>query len=129
MKSDPEELQEVRRWLHEVGEATGLGEEAIFQMKVAVSEACTNIIRHAYLGDHAKPIWLRAQQKGDGVELEIRDFGRPFDPSLVRAPDLEGAHEGGYGVFLMHNLMDHVEYLPPPDGGGTTLRMLKSRTA
>ncbi len=126
VQSDPKNLQEIRQWLAHIGEAVGLAQDEISQMKVAVCEACANIIRHAYGGDHSRPIWLRARPKPNGVELEIRDFGRPFDPASVPVPDLERAHEGGYGVFLMHKLMDEVEYSSPTEGTGTMLRMIKS---
>jgi anti-sigma regulatory factor (Ser/Thr protein kinase) len=127
VQSHPEKLKEIRQWLSRVGGAVGLAEDEIAKMKVAVCEACTNIIRHAYGGDHSRPIWLTARSQGSGIELEIRDFGRPFDHACVSTPDFEEAHEGGYGVFLMQELMDAIEFSSPPDGEGTILRMVKAK--
>ena len=127
--SHPEKPKEIRRWLGQVGGAVGLAEDEIANMKVAVCEACTNIIRHAYEGDHSRPIWLTARPKGSGIELEIRDFGRPFDHARAPTPDFEEAQEGGYGVFLIRKLMDTIEYSSPPDGNGTILRMEKSNSS
>ncbi|HLC41681.1 MAG TPA: ATP-binding protein [Methylomirabilota bacterium] len=127
VQSHPEQLKEIRQWLGQVGGAVGLAQDEIANVKVAVCEACTNIIRHAYEGNYSRPIWLTARSQGSGIELEIRDFGRPFDHARVSAPDFEEAHEGGYGVFLMRKLMDAIEFSSPADGEGTVLRMVKAR--
>ena len=128
VKSQPQDLAVVRRWLERVGGACGLSHGAIADLKVAASEACANIIEHAYHGDPSQPIILKAMKSADGVEITIRDFAPPFDPAHLRAPDFDQPHEGGYGVFLIQQLTDSVEF-SHPEGGGNELRLVKRRNS
>jgi anti-sigma regulatory factor (Ser/Thr protein kinase) len=126
--SHPQHQETVREWLAQLGAAFGLDEEQILHLKIAVSEACTNIFRHAYGQDPTRPIHFTATAIESGLDLCIRDFGSTFNPTQIPAPNLDEPHEGGYGVFLMRSLMDEVEYVTPPDGG-TTLRLTKYRNS
>lgn len=126
VRSRSRDLAAIRRWLERIGKAHGLSSGEISDLKVATSEACTNIIRHAYRGDPSQPIILRATPSPDGVEITIRDFAPPFDPTALRAPDLTEPREGGYGIFLIRQLTDMVEF-SHPEGGGNQLRMVKRR--
>ena len=58
--------------------------------------------------------------------LNIRDFGQKFDKSRYAPPDLDIATEGGYGVFLIEQMMDEVIYIDPT-GPGTELNLVKYR--
>lgn len=107
------------------GEA-GLTRETSDDLKLAVDEACTNIIEHGYAGRPPGAIildlWLDPQQ----ALIEITDFGRPFEPSQAPAPDvnapLEAREPGGFGLFFIYSLMDTVEYAPSADGNRLSLR-------
>jgi len=126
VRSRPRDLAAIRRWLERVGKAHGLSSGDIADLKVAASEACTNIIRHAYRGDPSQRIVLRATPSRDGMEITIRDFAPPFDPIALRPPDPGEPREGGYGIFLIRQLTDTVEF-SRPEGGGNQLRMVKRR--
>lgn len=99
----------------------------IYNVQLAVHEACVNIVEHAYAGqpadriqvlftinDHTPPCYLA---------VELHDTGQSFDMESVPAPDLDDVHEGGYGLFLLHSLMDEVTYLPQP--GNNRWRLVK----
>jgi serine/threonine-protein kinase RsbW len=88
-------------------------EEGIRQVQIAVDEACTNIINYAYSGGKGV-ISISCELQCNDFVVTIMDRGRPFDPGVVPAPDLETGLEerkiGGLGIYLMRNLMDEVVY-------------------
>ena len=88
-----------------------------YNIQLAVHEACTNIVGHAYEGvDNGRiKIALSLVAKPGQFIVELEDTGRSFDPSLVHEPDLENGQIHGYGLFLMRSLMDEVSYLPLPN--------------
>ncbi|WP_072715838.1 ATP-binding protein [Rhodothermus profundi] len=107
-------LQTVRRFVERHARAAGLSEEAIEQLKLAVDEACTNIIKHAYKGRPDRPIDIAVLIEPDRFIVRIRDQGEAFDPAHYRAPDLptliRQRQGGGLGVRLIRQLMDEVTY-------------------
>ncbi|NUO35984.1 MAG: SpoIIE family protein phosphatase, partial [Dermatophilaceae bacterium] len=94
----------LRRWLHE----SGVAESDANEVLVACGEACANVVQHAYsAADTAGPLELSARVVGDDLELRVVDHGR------WRAPADRG---GGWGLQLMHSLMDEVEVEHTPSG-------------
>ena len=81
---------------------------------LAVDEACTNIIKHAYQYATDQEIEVSVFPNHDSFEISIYDSGRSFDPAEIREPDLKEhighRKRGGLGVYLMKKLMDKVEY-------------------
>lgn len=84
-------------------------------IKIAVDEACTNIIEHAYHNeqDHSIEIILTLDPKKMVISL-LHD-GFPFDASKYKKPNglrasLDARKGGGWGIYLMNKLMDKVEY-------------------
>jgi len=124
IKSQLSQLARVRNWVAQKAQAAGFSPEEVFALKLAVSEACANIIRHAYEGAPDRDIILSVRIEGDKLSLTIRDFGKKFDLSRYEPPDLDRPSEGGYGIYLILQLMDEVEYnTSPPEG--TILKMIK----
>ena len=117
--------QFVTHWAIE----SGLNERAVYAVQMAVDEACSNIIEHAYGGEGKGDIYLHCLKLDDGLQVTIRDRGRPFNPDLVAAPDihapLEERDEGGLGLFLMKELMDDVAFEFGADGN--TLILVKRK--
>ena len=103
-------------------------EDETFQVQLAVNEACTNIIEYAYSGDSEKPIKILCSMSGNDLVIEIRDWGKPFDPDSVPQPDTESEllerKEGGIGIFLLRQMMDDVRYVFRA-GRYNELRMIK----
>jgi len=97
----------VRRFLQESGHDECEAELIV----LALDEACTNIIRHAYC--HApRPVLLR-MERGQGVlRFVLRDFGTPCDPRKIRGRELEDVRPGGLGVHIIRKAFDRVEYAP-----------------
>jgi serine/threonine-protein kinase RsbW len=104
-----------------------IDQEFIYDLKLAVDEACTNIIQHGYAGMNPGSIILACQVGDDRVKLSITDFGHPFEPSEAPAPDPEAGLEerptGGFGLFFIYQTMDQVDYETHEDGN--TLILIK----
>ena len=100
------------------------GEALTYNMQLAVQEICVNIVKHAY-GDDGGRIALTLTIAAPPLRLivECHDGGRSFDPARIPLPDLEHGQVNGYGLFLVHHLMDTVTYDPCP--GHNRWRLVK----
>jgi len=120
VSSRTENLSRIADFVHRVAEAWGLSERETYAISMAVDEACTNVMQHAY-GEEEGPIEITFRREGDDYTVVIRDQGRPFDPSAVPEPDLEAPLEereiGGLGLFFMRQLMDSVRFEFDPEQG------------
>ena len=126
IKSDPRHLAEVRAFVRAVAAEVSYDEETTFHLMLAVNEACTNIMRHAYGGDASQDIIISATVSPDAVEFRLRDYGRQADPACMKSRDLNDVRPGGLGCFLIRQTFDEVDYntnFPT----GTELRLLKRR--
>lgn len=96
----------------------------IYNIELAVHEACANIVEHAYAGLSGRiDVTFTLADKPRQFIIDLGDNGRSFDIDSVTEPDLNQAHTGGYGLFLVHQLMDDVEYHPEP--GNNRWRLIK----
>jgi serine/threonine-protein kinase RsbW len=93
---------------------------------LAAHEVCVNIIDHAYADQSGGRIQIRLilEQVVRRLVIEICDVGQSFDPALVPEPDFEQGQIHGYGLFLVHQLMDEVAYESQP--GRNFWRLVKS---
>lgn len=107
-------LGEVREFVEDHARQARFHEDAIEQFKIAVDEACTNVIKHAYRGNAKKQIDLAVIVDDDRFTVRIRDEGHSFRPQMYSEPDIfkfaETRRAGGFGVHIMRQLMDKVEY-------------------
>ena len=111
-----------------VGEAAarcGCDAEAVRDVVIAVDEACQNVIRHAYGGRTDGEIVLEIRRHDDTMVVDLRDFAEVVDPEKIKPRDLDDLRPGGLGTHFISEVMDSVEYLAPPRGRGTLLRMAK----
>jgi serine/threonine-protein kinase RsbW len=129
--SRTESLVEVRKFVDAAARSFGFAEEDIANIILAVDEACTNIIKHAYqyAGDQEIEIIIFPNPRS--FEIRIYDNGKAFDPASIRTPDLKDhlghKRRGGLGVYLMKRLMDKVEYNFIP-GKRNEVRLIKYRS-
>jgi serine/threonine-protein kinase RsbW len=112
--SRTDNLFEVREFVGEEARAFGFSDEDAANIVLAVDEACTNIIKHAYQYATDKEIEVSILPQHRSFEIRIFDNGKSFDPTKIRRPDLKEhighRKRGGLGVYLMKKLMDKVEY-------------------
>jgi serine/threonine-protein kinase RsbW len=127
-------LTEIAAFVTQAARTCGLNDDDVFHVEMAVDEACSNIIEHAY-ADQAGEIEVACRCSSAGqFEVVLRDSGLPFDPEEVPAPsvggplDLDNLSEGGLGLYFMRKLMDEVRFESTP-GQGNTLTMLKRAKA
>jgi serine/threonine-protein kinase RsbW len=125
IQSDPVRFREARMWIAGIARRSGFDEADAHDLALALNEACANAHAHAYLGRTDGRIDLHVEAGSDRVRLTVRDYGIPFDRKAYAPPELTQAREGGYGVYLISKLMDHVEY--KNTGVGTCVVMDKRR--
>lgn len=120
-----ESLAEISEFAGRAAEASGLNEDAVFQVQLAVDEACSNIIKHAYGGEGQGQIECTCRAEPRELTMILRDRGRPFDLDSVPDPDihagLEERQTGGLGVYLIRKLMDEVHLECTETGNVLTL--------
>lgn len=88
-------------------------ETATYNILLSVHEICTNIIEHAYENKGGRiEIDIQLDEQSGILTVDLFDNGRSFELADVPQPDLDSAPIRGYGLFLVHELMDEVSYLP-----------------
>lgn len=126
--SSTRNLVMIREFVNRVAEQAGLGDAERRQLELAVDEACSNVIEHAYGYDQRQEVTVRATFDDDFVRIAVVDEGTGFDPKQVAQEDLETLVEqrktGGLGMRLMRSLMDEVRYEIGP-GRKNELHMVK----
>jgi serine/threonine-protein kinase RsbW len=114
IESRTERLIAVRDFVSAAAREFGFADEEISKIALAVDEACTNVIKHAYEFDSGKQITVTVKRGDDAFEVTIRDTGKQFDATNLQPPDmkeyLSHFRRGGLGVYLMKTLMDKIEY-------------------
>jgi len=123
--ADPPALFIVRDLVGKISSKIGFEDEETDKLVLAVDEACTNVIRHAYKNSGDERIIITFTLGTDCFEIMIRDFGSGADPSTFQGRDLDEIRPGGLGIHFIKSAVDKIEYHTPP-GGGTLLRMIKS---
>ncbi len=120
-----ENLSLIGEFIGDSMRSFGLDNHKIFDVQLAVDEACTNIIEYGYANE-VGTIDIACQRKGDEIIVIIKDKGKPFDPTSVQPPDLNASLEerkaGGLGIYFMKKLMDEVKY--EFSGGKNVLTMV-----
>ncbi len=113
IESKVENLDLVRKFVANAAKKIGFNDDDINKIVLAVDEACTNIIRHAYKNENDKPIEITVSTKNKTIEIKIVDYGASFNPKKIKKPNLkihQRKYKGGLGMFLMRALMDKVIY-------------------
>jgi anti-sigma regulatory factor (Ser/Thr protein kinase) len=87
-----------------------LDEESVSKLELAVTEACSNIMKHAYHGRADQWIHLEAEAFPGSVSIRLHHLGDSFDPSKVPPPALDGSQMSGFGMYLITRSVDEVRY-------------------
>jgi serine/threonine-protein kinase RsbW len=110
----------------------GFSEDAVADLKLALTEACSNSVRHAYDHDDGQ-VHLGFTLHRDRVTIEIRDEGAGFHEDDEDCPECRGMpeiklSEGGMGISIIRAVVDDFDLRHPADGG-TVLVLTKLRDA
>ena len=128
-EADLAQLERIGEFIVTVLREFGLDEQKIFNLQLAVDEACSNIITYGYA--HAataedNKIVICCSRCNGTIAVKIKDRGKPFDPTTVAPPDLEASLEerkiGGLGIYFMRKLTDEISYTYK--GGQNVLTMV-----
>ena len=112
----------------------GFPDDEVAKIEMAVDEACSNVVKHAYARDkqwcwsHDPEIRLEIRTEDGRLVIEINDHGQRFDfagyqPVTIQSR-INDMKTGGYGIFIMRHFMDEVQY-SSSDQTGNTLRLVK----
>jgi serine/threonine-protein kinase RsbW len=100
-----------------------VSDETLHDLKLALTEACTNSVKHAYHNEARGSVDIVYELRPDRLEVEVEDAGTGFE--LGRADgDGEELEEGGLGIAIIRALTDEVE-IAEREGGGSRLRFVK----
>jgi serine/threonine-protein kinase RsbW len=100
-----------------------IGPEVIADLKLALTEACSNSIRHAYAGRDGT-VEIRYELDRRNLQVEVADEGGGFDPVLLRA-DPRDIDEGGLGIAIIRAVTDELDIGPRDGRPGSCLRFVK----
>jgi serine/threonine-protein kinase RsbW len=118
VKSRTENLSQIRDFISSNAAEAGFSKDEIDNMILAVDEACTNVIKHAYKYSPDGDILIEIKYDRTAFTITIEDNGMSFDPDVVPSPDLQKYYRehrvGGLGMYLMKTLMDEVKYKSVP---------------
>jgi serine/threonine-protein kinase RsbW len=102
-----------------------LPDETLADLKLALTEACSNSVRHAY-GDAGGHVEISFELREDRLVIEVADDGAGFDATGAgRRRDGEELAEGGLGIAIIRSIADEVEIGGRANGRGSRLRFVK----
>ena len=142
LPSHPQVLCVVRSAVQEFATVVGFNQEECRSIILAVDEALTNIIRHAYDNRYDQTIELTCRRLGpdlgtdpgkplekvsDGLEFLLIDRGRSASQEQMKGRDLDDVRPGGLGIHLMTQIMDEVSYVTNEHSNQLRLVKLLSR--
>ncbi|MGI6249849.1 MAG: ATP-binding protein [Anaerolineaceae bacterium] len=121
-------LKSMAEFVLDVARTLPFTPKELYQIELAVDEACANVIDHAYLGEGKGSILIRVETSENALRIQLEDQGIQFCPDEVPEPDLvsplEARKERGLGVYTIRKVMDQVIY-DCLDDGVNRLTMVK----
>lgn len=129
VKASTEHLAKVRNFVARHASNFGFKKQDVADIRLAVDEAYTNIIKHAYRNEEHKSVDIELGYNTNEFWIVLKDTGNAFDPRNYSKPDvrkkIKQKKRGGVGVYLIRKLMDDVEY--SQQSGVNKIRMTKKR--
>ena len=124
--SHPKYLYVVRSALYPLVLEAGFPKKEARKVVLAVDEACSNIIRHAYAGDPAKTITMTVENGAERFVVRLRDYGRKVERAEIAPRDLKDIRPGGLGTHFITQVFEVVRY-DTDQGEGTLLTLEKKK--
>lgn len=123
-------LEAISEFIAQAAEEAEFDSKGIYAIKLAVDEACSNIIEHGYQEKPGGQICCSYKKIEDGLKITIQDWGKPFSPNDVPDPnfnvELQDLKPRGAGLYFMKKLMDEVKF-DFNSGDGNLLVMIKRK--
>lgn len=129
-----ESLKDFREFIKEnCAGIPGVTNEILYDIQLAVDEACTNIITHGYVDMDPGSVILDLELGPDKLILSLTDFGHSFEPGNTPVPDVDASIEerelGGFGLFFINQSMDEIDYRVTEDGNTMVLTKYLGKTS
>ena len=105
--------------------ATPIDDEVLADLKLAVTEACGNVVRHAY-PDGEGPVSVTIRETAGIVEIRVEDEGVGLDDGAGADADAGSTGESGMGLSIISAIADELSVQPAGPGGGTVLLLRKA---
>ena len=115
----------VRLALSGLSQSRELPDETLGDLKLAVTEACSNSVRHAYEDGREGSVEVVYELHPDRLVVEVSDAGAGFTVSEAEPKAGDALTEGGLGISIIRELSDELEVGPGTDGQGSLLRLVK----
>ena len=126
--SQSDNLAIIRDLVSRVASKVGFNSDEASKIELAVDEACTNVIKHAYANNSDQTIDVVIRIDSKKLSITVSDKGKGFDPEDVKVPNLNDSikegRQGGLGICLMKTLMDKVDFNIRP-GSRNEVKMVK----
>jgi len=128
--SHPKFLSVTRAVTGRIGQLYEVAEETVEEIKLAVDEACANVIKHAYKGDTSKKILLKYRVTQDAFTVIIEDSGITVCRGHIKGRNLDDVRPGGLGVHFIKKVFDTFEFDKRKGKGNrlTLIRHMKIKT-
>jgi serine/threonine-protein kinase RsbW len=121
----PEYITLSRLALAGLSRVRSFPDETLADLKLALTEACSNSVRHAY-ADGEGQVEISFELRDDRLVVEVADDGFGFEVDAGTAADDDGElTEGGLGIAIIRSIADEVEIGGGPGGKGSRLRFVK----
>jgi serine/threonine-protein kinase RsbW len=121
-------LAAIADFIEKAAQEAGFNSKDTYAVKLAVDEACSNIIEHGYQEQKGSKIRCSYVILKDRLKITIQDWGKPFAPGEIPDPDfnvsLFDLGPRGAGLYFMKNLMDEIKW-DFESGDGNILTMVK----
>jgi serine/threonine-protein kinase RsbW len=124
----PDYLLLARLTLSGIARELPLGDEVLADLKLALTEACGNVVRHAY-ADGDGDVSVLFSIDDSRILMTVQDWGDGIRaPDAIEETTVEGPLEGGMGMSIIRAIVDELAVEPGEDGRGTVVRMVKYLT-
>ena len=114
--SDLANLARIRAFIRENVPCGMMSERESAEVELAVQEAASNIMIHAYQGASEKPIWITLEASMEQLHIRLYHTGIAHHPEHIKTPVFDGSQEGGFGLYIIFQCLDQVVFYQDLNG-------------
>ncbi len=122
LPQEGESVSVIRKIIRDALVALGVTSECVEDIRLALSEACTNVLDHAVAGDDYE---VRLRVDDERCHVSVKNVGSGFDASALEGVMPDALSSRGRGVAIMRAVMDNVDLISEPEAG-TIVHLVKT---